>query len=218
MSFWLVSEGPNVRICSLEDLHYNKAGSHCSDWTQNMILVSIVRAFAGPRWCPPEMAFRTDVPLSPAVRDAFPNTRFFTSQKAAWILVPRAMLALAPLSADEQDRGIDSCANQHDEEPANGDDLTSSLQQVLKSYLSDGYPQISLASRIVGKSVRTLQRDLARADTTYSDVVEAARFELATDMLADPDHKIIDIALGSWLRRPISLLPSVPANHSPDTA
>jgi AraC-like DNA-binding protein len=36
---------------------------------------------------------------------------------------------------------------------------------------------------------------LASAGTTYSDVVEAARFEVAADMLEDPDQKIIDVAL-----------------------
>jgi AraC-like DNA-binding protein len=43
-------------------------------------------------------------------------------------------------------------------------------------------------------SVRTLQRNLAKAGLTYSKVVEYARFEAAAEMLARPDLKIIDIA------------------------
>jgi AraC-like DNA-binding protein len=69
-------------------------------------------------------------------------------------------------------------------------DLTHTLRQ----RTDDGYLNIDSAAQLVRMSVRTLQRNLAKAGLTYSKVVEYARFEAAAEMLATPDLKIIDIA------------------------
>ena len=75
-----------------------------------------------------------------------------------------------------------------------GWDLASSLRRLLTAYLSDGAPPIKRAAELAGMSVRTLQRRLAQADLSYSDLVKQARFELASTMLRNTDRKIIDIA------------------------
>jgi len=52
-------------------------------------------------------------------------------------------------------------------------------------------------AKIVGISERTLQRRLARSALTYSDVVQEVRFSMASDLLANPDMNIADIAFAA---------------------
>jgi len=195
IDFWMARDAGGVMICNLLNLSADAAGLRCSEWTNNIAVIAIVRAFAGPNWSPPEMAFRTGLPLGQFADECFPNTRFLTGQEAAWITVPSAMLALpnpgagAPRAAAADYTGLEAG------ESAPIGDFAGALKTTMKSYLCDGYPEISLAAKIAGISVRTLQRNLSRSRATYSDIVEAARFERATEMLADPDHKIIDVAL-----------------------
>jgi AraC-like DNA-binding protein len=49
----------------------------------------------------------------------------------------------------------------------------------------------------VGMSERTLQRRLAQSRTTYSAIVQEARFLIASDLMADSDLNIADIAFAA---------------------
>ena len=62
-------------------------------------------------------------------------------------------------------------------------------------YLLSGYPSIGMAADIAGMSTRTLQRALRANRTSYSELIENLRFDQATQLLADSDLKVIDIAL-----------------------
>ncbi|MCG6942244.1 MAG: helix-turn-helix transcriptional regulator [Thiohalocapsa sp.] len=46
-------------------------------------------------------------------------------------------------------------------------------------------------------SERTLQRRLAQTGSTYSDIVQEARFSIASDLMADSDLNIADIAFAA---------------------
>ena len=195
MALRIAREAAGVKICHLLEVHADAGGLRCSEWTNNMAALAIVRAFAGPNWSPPEMALHTGLPVGQFAQECFPNTRFLTGQKAAWITVPSHILALpnsaagAPPSAAADDTDLEAG------DSALRGDFAGALKATIKAYLGDGYPEISLAAKIVGTSVRTLQRNLSRGCTSYSGLVEAARFERAAELLADPDHKIIDVAL-----------------------
>ncbi len=195
IAVWMAREAAGVKICNLLNVHADTEGLRCSEWTNNMAALAIVRAFAGPNWSPPEMAFHSGPPAGQFAQKCFPYTRFLTGQKAAWITVPSHILALpnsamgVPPSTTTDDTDLEAS----DSAPVG--DFASALKTTMKAYLGDGYPEISLAAKIVGTSVRTLQRDLSRGCTTYSDIVRAARFERAAELLADPDHKITEVAL-----------------------
>jgi AraC-like DNA-binding protein len=68
-----------------------------------------------------------------------------------------------------------------------------SLQQELGRALPSGAVSVRLAAGICGVSVRTLQRQLARAGVTYSDLLEDLRCDLARRLVRDPTRKLIDI-------------------------
>ena len=67
-----------------------------SEWGQNMMLISIVRMFAGKKWSPIEMSFQSRLPIGNYAREKFPDTRFLTAQKSAWIAIPVSLLSLPP--------------------------------------------------------------------------------------------------------------------------
>jgi AraC-like DNA-binding protein len=197
LSVWLAPRGDMISICSLS-VHPSDCDATalvCSEWVNQMAVVAIVRAFVGPNWTPCEMGFRYAVPRDGFARSVFPATRFLTGRKAAWITVPRSALALPPLRTEpvRPANGISVALGESRADAPH--DFVGSLKTMLKSYFCDGYPDIGLAARVSETSVRSLQRKLTDAGTTYSNLVEAARFEVAADMLADPDQKIIDIAL-----------------------
>ena len=74
------------------------------------------------------------------------------------------------------------------------EEFPNAVKRAIKSCIYDGCPGIQLIAKKTNVSVRTLQRKLARAGVTYSELRLQARFELAAQMLRDADTKIIDIA------------------------
>ena len=197
LSVWLASQGDMVAIRSLavSPSECDVVAFACSECVNQMALVAIVRAFSGPNWTPQEMGFRYAVPSEGFARSAFPSTRFLTGQKTAWITVPRHTLALPPLRIEpvQSPNGPSTGLGESGMDAPH--DFVGSLKAILKSYLCNGYPDIGLTARVSQTSVRSLQRQLTSAGTTYSKLVETARFEVAADMLADLDQKIIDVAL-----------------------
>jgi AraC-like DNA-binding protein len=122
----------------------------------------------------------------------FPYTSILLNQVETWIDVPRSFLALPrqitnapipPHPTPSRTTGEDDLAG-----------FIHALRRKLREHSGDGYPDVDAAAQSVCMSVRTLQRNLARAGVTYSKVLEHARLEAATEMLATPGLKIIEIA------------------------
>jgi len=68
-----------------------------------------------------------------------------------------------------------------------------SLRQELGRALPSGAVSVRFAAGLCGVSVRTLQRQLARAGVTYSDLLEDLRRDLALRLVRDPTRKVIDV-------------------------
>ena len=75
--------------------------------------------------------------------------------------------------------------------------FVTSLRALIRPYLAQGHPHLSLVAEIVGMSERTLQRRLAQTRTTYSAIVQEARFLIASDLMVDSDLNIADIAFAA---------------------
>jgi AraC-like DNA-binding protein len=190
VEWWTEGDAVSVKACSRTKVHRDVPGRHYAEWYQNLAWVTIVRAFAGPSWCPGEMGFESPLLITRFTQEQFPNTRFLSGQPNAWIDVPRRLLSrrsrtwrIASLVQTAATEGLGPVV-----------DFPCSLKLLLKSYLAHGYPSVGLAAEVTGMSVRTLQRRLAAAGTSYSEVVDQARFEVAADLLKRPGLKLIDVA------------------------
>ncbi len=99
---------------------------------------------------------------------------------------------------------------------------TSPLVRDLRNHLAAqlAQPSIDHAARALGRSARSLQRDLKSAGTSFRDEVERARVEAAKVLLTDSDDKLHSIALrvgfaspGAFSRRFRSRIGQTPTEY-----
>ena len=128
--------------------------------------------------------------------DRLGSVSVFVNQPSTSILIPRSLLA-TPVKTSCWSEGIVTVNKpMNSEKPEiSCNNVVESLGLILKPYILSGYPSIDLAAEIVGTSTRSLQRTLRTRQTSYSELIEQMRFERAAQMLADPNRKIIDVAM-----------------------
>ena len=73
-------------------------------------------------------------------------------------------------------------------------DRVASLRVIVMRLLPSGYPKLERVARELNIARRTLQRRLAEAETSYTELVNEARMELAEQMLRDRSRSIASIA------------------------
>ena len=77
---------------------------------------------------------------------------------------------------------------------ATGPTLHATLQRLIREGLRADGPELSGAARALGMSVRTLQRRLAEEATSYQDLVDAVRAEMAIAAVRESDRPLSEIA------------------------
>jgi len=83
-----------------------------------------------------------------------------------------------------------------------GAEIFGALKLTLSSHMDERVPIISEIAATTGISIRSLQRKLSAAGLTYSQLVEAARYERAIELLRTSDVKIIEVAFASGYSDP----------------
>ncbi len=71
--------------------------------------------------------------------------------------------------------------------------LGDQVRILLRSMLSDGSPRKDFVAQQMGMNVRTLHRKLAEEQTSYQQLLDELRHELAMTYLAQPDLSVEDI-------------------------
>ena len=74
-------------------------------------------------------------------------------------------------------------------------DFVRSIGQIIETLSCDAFPSIETTASTIGTSVRTLQRQLAKAGYTHEQLLAQSRCAIATALLEKTDSKILDIAL-----------------------
>lgn len=162
-----------------------------AEWLNIQAMILLVRSIAGPCWCPREITFVSVLRPTAAAQNAFPDTRIVMGGPHTSIMVERSILAhpcpvgLAPAPHPSGvGSGIDP----------SGWTFYTALKSAVRPYITDGYPKVEELAEILRMSTRTLQRRLQSSGRTYSAAVEEVRFDIAREMLCEPETKIIDIA------------------------
>lgn len=183
-------EAGDVRvICTMAGL-----GGHpflCfAEWLNLQAVVSVVRSVMGSTWSPAEMCFASPFRPSDMVRAAFPHTRIRVGQPQTSVLFESTCLARRTEAAQPLARAEDALRDRPDDW-----EFITLLRKVLQPYLADRRPSVAFAAELAGISTRTLQRRLTQCGSSYSQILQDARFELACARLDDPGLKIIDVAM-----------------------
>jgi AraC-like DNA-binding protein len=190
----IIIRGFNARICRKHAASAHFAKNIYTDLDFFIELTTIVREFSGERWYPRHIGFQYSTPVSWAHLLYFPRTPFIFNQAKSWIEVPRSFLKLPRQFVDAAGGHAMASVRFHSQSMPEAAGFIHALKRTLREHAADGYPGIDAAAKIIGTSVRTLQRALAAAGVTYSKVVEHTRFEAAAEMLTSPAPKIIEIA------------------------
>jgi len=167
-----------------------------AEWKAIAGIIDIVRSAAGPDWCPAEITFGSRGRPSDATLEAYGNARILTGQRYCSVLVAAADVAQTCIERRSTADDVNDPTIPPRTPSGLGDawDFVTALRALIRPYLAQGHPHLSLVAEIVGMSERTLQRRLAQSGSTYSQIVQEARFSIASDLLADPDLNIADIA------------------------
>lgn len=183
-----------VRICSEVDNIQLTAIDPVQEWFSIMSLVTIVRHFVGETWQPDAISFQSKNLPGVLARNMFSETHFYQEQKQTGLMFPVSLLS-AEIDGFRLPRsgrllsGV-TCGKYNPEIW----DLPTSLQQLLRVYIDEGYPDIKLAANIAGCSVRTLQRRLRQYGLSYSKLVHQTQIERAKELLADKKLRTLDVA------------------------
>ena len=196
LSNWIERYDDHVRYCSRLIGTRGLLHLEHSQWLQNIFPIYMVQQFAGPEWVPATIAFEARYTPSLACQSFWPNTRFLSGQDASWIEVPISLLSL-PNRAKEKVLSLPD-----DQTAPFNHDIITTLKLMLPSYLGQRLPVLAEIAEMAGASTRSLQRKLAHAGLTYSDLIDTMRFENATRLLRETDSKIIEIAFSSGYADP----------------
>ncbi|MDJ0897096.1 MAG: AraC family transcriptional regulator ligand-binding domain-containing protein [Alphaproteobacteria bacterium] len=192
---WLAEEDDEVWFCR-NRLRGPKAGRQQMEQCILMQLIDHVGMAAGPSWRPAKVCLQMHEDPGPELRDELGNPEIRLGQDITGIAVPRALLTL-PLRRC----AAAGCAGNLGDESrlrstAPADSFIDTLRQLIGSLLKEeGTPLIETVAEIAGVSVRSLQRRLSENGSSYTQVVDQARYQAATRLLRDPDLRITDIAI-----------------------
>jgi len=194
---WLEERGDALFCCHRGTIETGGIGSKEAHLMQSTVLLSLVRFFTGPDWVPPEIGIALEGPIGPYVREALGDARIRQTPDHGWLLLPRSIPGRPPQVVASVERRAGA---EEPREPAH--DLVGSLSQFLRPYLCQEPPAVQLAAHMAGTSVRSLQRELALAGSSYRAVLQRAKFDAARELLKEPDVKITDVAFETGFQHP----------------
>jgi AraC-like DNA-binding protein len=197
-------EADDVRvICDMAGL--GRHPSVClAEWLNLQAVISVVRSVAGPLWHPSELCFASSNQVPEPVQAAFPNTRILVGQPHSSVVIRRVDLAQRTQSATvpAQDAPVSAASGDDQDGQSEVWEFVSLLRMLVQPYISGGSLDVAFTAEMAGVSTRTLQRRLQLCGSSYSQILQEARFALACQHLDDPDLKVIDVAMMAGYESP----------------
>jgi len=139
-----------------------------------------------------------------AVQAAFANARILVGQPHTSVVVGRtdlARLTFDPaVSPPDPLASVASGAAQGTAPEAW--EFVNLMRMLIQPYVNDGHSHVAVAAELAGMSTRTLQRRLKMCGSSYSQILQEARFQLACTHLEEPSLKVIDIAMMTGYESP----------------
>lgn len=194
LAFRIVQIHDEIRICSEMDDTLHTAIDPVQEWFAIMSLVTIIRHFVGETWQPDAISFQSKSLPGALAHNLFSDVSFYKEQKQTGLMFPVSLLSTEPDDyRQSRSARLLSGVTRNINNPEIWD-FPTSLKQLLRVYIDDGYPDIKLAANIAGCSVRTLQRRLQQYGLSYSNLVHQTQIECAKELLADKKLRTLDVA------------------------
>ncbi len=178
--FWLSTEGARIRVNQF--MPGKPGGGHCqADLYTLAITINMLRRFAARSWAPDEISLLAGDERLLGDRSSFGDARIITGQPYSSFTIPRALLK-QPISRQPIPR-MHPHRTLRRLQPTMPEDFLGSVERLVIALLADGYPDVHLTAEAASMSPRTLQRRLAAAGLTYSQLVTETRTRLAAEWL-----------------------------------
>jgi AraC-like DNA-binding protein len=189
VQIWLVEREDSMLFCYRPSVEIGTLGADNLCLMQTRVAISLVRCFAAPDWTPTDCGVAVGVEPGPIAREELGDAKLHRAPDYGWVRLPRSILARPPRNRWPVETSAGTGAG---EEPMQ--DLVGSLEQAVRPYLAAGAPSLRDAADLAGTSVRSLQRELACAGSSYRDVLQRAKLDAARELLEQPGVKIVEVA------------------------
>ncbi|WP_394841780.1 AraC family transcriptional regulator [Pendulispora brunnea] len=175
--------------------HRHGIGRQLHEFTLALVL-NMMREFSSQDIHPHRVGFIHSRPTDISELVQFFGTERIDFGQEANTLVFAARIAELPIQPMDEDllALLDSFV-QRDASPTNGkDDPIAPVRRYVHEALRDGTPSVERAAAVVRTSVRTLQRRLDEAGTTFNKLVDEVRRALALQYLQNAELSVSEVA------------------------
>jgi len=150
------------------------------------IIIQIIRLCAGPKWLPPEIKVSSSNKARP-IPEEWDSIKFDWGSEATEIRIPERTLALPLTKRSTKKTSVP------DEVTDPGPKTPLVFTGLVRTQILTNTLGLENAARQTGLSPKTLKRKLLQDNTSYSEIVDQLRFELAQSKLKEsrtPIHAI----------------------------
>jgi AraC-like DNA-binding protein len=196
---WLRKERDALRVC--QSLRGPAGPGRCiADLFTLVITLNTLRRFIGKAWCPIELQLVAGVESMLGDPDVFGDARVITGARytSFTIAMPELQQRVHASPGVAETRP-------HHQAPADFSipvDLKGSLEALIVTLMPDGGPSIRVAAEMAGLSPRTLQRRLAEAGSSYSELLASARIRTAKRWLSESSMTVTEVSASLGYREP----------------
>jgi len=151
------------------------------------IIIQIIRLCAGPKWLPPEIKISSSNKALPYPKE-WKSIKLVWGSEATEIKIPEKVLSL-PLTkqATQKISGTNKT-------PESVPRTSLNFTELVRTQILTNMVGLENAALQIGISPKTLKRKLLQDNTSYSEIVEQLRFELAQLKLKNSEAPIHAIA------------------------
>jgi AraC-like DNA-binding protein len=154
------------------------------------LAVRYLREMANEEWRPSRVGFAHRAPADVSEHESYFRSPITWGGGINFIEVPPDVLDRPVVTRDEMLFSVlDAQAQQLLASRPAKSDLLSKIRDAVRAVLEDGQPQLADVAKRMKMSPRTLQRRLGAEGTTFQDVVDSVREELARIYMADEKRR-----------------------------
>jgi AraC-like DNA-binding protein len=177
---WEVSERGGVATATFTNADPGRLGARCVTEAVLAETIHIGRLLCGVEFAPREVIFRHPRPCDTRAHEAFFRSKLHFGAGRSAIVVDAAVLDTPLLKADAElaaffERHADALMRRC----TRGAGLTDRLRRTLAEELPRGLPTLEAAAARLAQSPRTLRRRLQEEGTSFREILEETRRELA---------------------------------------
>ncbi len=187
VDFWIDLREGTSYACSRFNYSNNPILIRHSEWSQLYCQLITVRAYLGQTWTPKNIIFQSSMPVGNLAESLFPNCKITTGGLFTSFSVPTHLLSTPANHTQLNSTNLNASLS-------GPIDFISSLERLLRSYVSETKINISDIATMLDISSRTLQRELNSFGETFMQLKQKAQYEHALELLNTTDMKILEIA------------------------